>query len=93
MSHEPAGALAHHFSDWQSPDSPLVELRLRADGPNGVDHDEARRWCRRQTLAELRAIGIRADGVEAWRIEPEDDRLATPPTLRGSRPPSLSPRL
>ena len=77
LRNEPAGTLAYHFSDWPSPDPPLVEVRLRADGPGAIDHDEARRWCRRQTLNELRAIAVRADGAEAWRIQPDDERLAT----------------
>jgi len=74
---EPAGTLTYHFIDWKSPDPPLVELRLRADGPDGISLDEARHWCSRQTLSELRAVGLGADGAEVWRIEPEDDRLAT----------------
>jgi glycosyltransferase involved in cell wall biosynthesis len=73
---EPAGALAYRFVDWEQPDPALVELRLRADGPGAVAYADALRWCRRQTLSELRAVGFRADGEEAWRIEPGDDRLA-----------------
>jgi glycosyltransferase involved in cell wall biosynthesis len=73
---EPAGSFSYRFVDWPSPDPPLVELRLRADGADGIGLDEARRWCRRQTLSELRAVGLMADGTEAWRIEPRDERLA-----------------
>jgi len=76
-SGEPAGSLGYRFVDWDPPDLPLVELRLRAEGPEGVDLDRARRWCRRQTLTELRAVGVRADGTEVWCINPEDGRLAT----------------
>jgi len=72
---EPAGALATRFNDWPTPDPPLVELRLRADGPDPIGLDEVRRWCRHQTLTELRAIGVCADGAEAWRIEPGDERF------------------
>lgn len=74
---EPAGTFSYRFVEWESPDPPLVELRLRADGPNDAGFDETRRWCRRQTLTELRAVGVRADGTEAWRINPEDGRLST----------------
>jgi len=70
---EPAGSLSLSFADRSSPDPPLVELCLRADGPDGIDLDEARRWCSRQTLAELRAVGVCADGCEAWRIEADGD--------------------
>ena len=67
---EPAGTLAHRFVDWHHPDPPLVEVCLRADGPDAVDEAEARHWCRRQTLSELRAVGSRSDGTVAWRIDP-----------------------
>ncbi len=67
---EPAGTLAHCFVDWHHPDPPLVEVCLRADGPDAVDEAEARHWCCRQTLSELRAVGWRADGTAAWRIDP-----------------------
>ena len=73
----PAGRLAYESTDWLQPDPPLVELRVSADGPDGVELDRARKWCRRQTLTELRAIGFRSDGSEAWRVEPEDEGLAT----------------
>jgi glycosyltransferase involved in cell wall biosynthesis len=73
---EPAGSFCYRFTDWPDPDPALVELRLRADGPDGTDENHARAWCRRQTLTELRAIGVNADGSEAWRIDPADDRLA-----------------
>ncbi len=72
---EPAGTLAHRFANWQHPDPPLVELCLRADGPGAVDEAEARRWYRRQTLSELRALGVLGDGTVAWRIDPPDQRL------------------
>jgi glycosyltransferase involved in cell wall biosynthesis len=73
---EPAGAFCYRFTDWATPDRPLVELRLREGGPNGADIDATREWCQRQTLTELRAVGIRSDGEEAWRIDPPDDDLA-----------------
>jgi len=72
---EPAGTFAYRFENWLDPDPPLVELCLRADGPDAVDEAEARHWCRRQTLSEFRAAGFRADGTVAWRIEPPDQRL------------------
>lgn len=73
---EPAGAVAYRLAGDPVPDPPLVELRLRADGADAVDVEAARRWCRAQTLAELRAVGLRGDGTEAWRIDPGDPRLA-----------------
>jgi len=72
----PAGTLAYEFVDWETPDPPLVELRLRADGPDAIGEAEARSWCRRQTLSELRAVGLRSDGTEAWRIDPTDQSLS-----------------
>jgi len=72
---EPAGTLAYRFANWQDPDPSLVELCLRADGPDAVDETEARHWCRRQTLSELRALGVQGDGTVAWRIDPPDQRL------------------
>lgn len=72
---DPAGAMAYSFTDWPTPDPPLVELRIQTGGQDGFGLAEAQRWCRRQTLTELRAIGVRADGTEVWRIEPEDGRL------------------
>ncbi len=73
---EPAGRIGYRTVDWPAPPSPLVELRLRADGDGAVSRDDAAAWCRDQTLDELRAVGCRADGAEAWRIEPRQDRLA-----------------
>jgi glycosyltransferase involved in cell wall biosynthesis len=72
---EPAGTFAYRFENWRDPEPPLVELCLRADGPDAVDEAEARHWCRRQTLSEFRAAGFRADGTVAWRIEPPNQRL------------------
>lgn len=72
---EPAGTLAYRFDDWRHPDPPLVELCLPADGPDAVAEAEARAWCRRQTLSELRALGVQSDGTVAWRIDPPDERL------------------
>lgn len=72
----PAGELATSASDWRSPDRPLVELRLRADGDQAVDRDEVATWCRHQTLAELRAVGLAADGSKDWRVGPDDPDLA-----------------
>ena len=66
---EPAGTIAHRYLSWPDPDPPMVELRLRADGPDGADREAVAQWCRHQTLTELRAIGIRSDGSEAWRVE------------------------
>jgi glycosyltransferase involved in cell wall biosynthesis len=61
---EPAGELTWVF-DPEPPPPPLVEVRL----PASVDRDQAAAWCERQTLAELRAVGLEADGSEAWRVE------------------------
>jgi len=61
----PAGELTWVF-DPAAPPSPLVELRLPAD----TDRAQAAAWCARQTLAELTAVGLRADGSAKWRIEP-----------------------
>ena len=72
---EPAGSYDYRFRDWSDPESSIVELRLRADGPDGIDKPSAAVWCHRQTLAELRAVGVRADGSEAWRIEADGDGL------------------
>ncbi|MCU0305405.1 MAG: glycosyltransferase family 4 protein [Thermoanaerobaculales bacterium] len=66
---EPAGTLGYVFTPWPAPDPPLVELRLRADGETAVARAEAAEWRRRQTLAELRVVGMTGDGREAWRIE------------------------
>ncbi|MGD8440626.1 MAG: hypothetical protein PVG53_08825, partial [Holophagae bacterium] len=73
----PAGTVTYHVVDWSAPPPPLVELQLAADGPTAIDRDEAEAWCRNQTLAELRAVGRRRDGSEAWRIDPPDAALAT----------------
>ena len=72
-----AGTVAHHLVDWPTPPTPLVELRLAADGPTAVDRDEADAWCRDQTLAELRTVARRRDGSQAWRIDPRDPALTT----------------
>ncbi len=70
---EPTGTYDYRFCDWDDPESPIVELRLRADGPDGVDKLSAAAWSQGQTLAELRAVGVRTDGSEAWRIEADGD--------------------
>jgi glycosyltransferase involved in cell wall biosynthesis len=72
-----AGSLSHRFVEWKRPDAPLVELRLRVDGGSAVARDEAEDWCRRQTLAELRAVGFDINGAEVWRVDPTDEALAT----------------
>lgn len=74
-SGEPAGELTWIY-DPEPPPPPLVEVRL----PAAVGRESARRWCDRQTLSELRAVGVNRDGSIAWRIEPDhdpvDDRAA-----------------
>ena len=50
----------------------------RADGPDAVSEEEAADWCRRQTLTELRAVGVLADGAEAWRIGGTSSTCAPP---------------
>jgi glycosyltransferase involved in cell wall biosynthesis len=74
---EPAGRLGYVFNDWPAPDPPLVELRLQADGEQPVARAEAAVWRRRQTLAELRVVGVTGDGREAWRIEADGIDPAT----------------
>ncbi len=70
----PAGELTWVF-DPAPPPLPLVELRL----PSSVPRDEAAVWVRRQTLPELRAIGMDPDGTVMWRLEPvQDDRRGAP---------------
>jgi hypothetical protein len=56
------------------PPPPLVELRL----PDTVEHAAALDWRDRQTLPELRIVGVNPDGSERWRIAPErvDDATA-----------------
>jgi glycosyltransferase involved in cell wall biosynthesis len=70
-----AGTTGTRFVDWRPADPALVEVRVRADGPHTVNLDDARRWCRRQTLSELRVVGFDADGNHVWRIEPSDPAL------------------
>ncbi len=65
---EAAGELTWVF-DPEPPPPPLVEVRL----PAGVGREAAARWCSRQTLAELRAVGLAADGGEAWRVQEDGD--------------------
>ncbi len=72
----PAGTVTYRAVDWSAPPPPLVELQLAADGPTAIDRDEAETWCRNQTLTELRAVGRRRDGSEAWRIDPPDPAVA-----------------
>ena len=62
----PAGELTWVF-DPSPPPPPFVELRL----PSSVQPDEAAAWCRRQTLAELGAVGIDPDGNVMWRVGPD----------------------
>jgi len=63
---EPAGELGFVF-DLSPPPPPLVELRL----PATVDRSAALAWRARQTLPELRIVGVGPDGRERWRIAPE----------------------
>jgi glycosyltransferase involved in cell wall biosynthesis len=63
---EPAGDLDWVF-DPAPPPPPLVEVRLPAD----VDRESSLAWRRRQTLPELRVVGLAADGSERWRIAPD----------------------
>ncbi len=62
----PAGELDWVF-DPTPPPPPLVELRLTA----AVDRASALAWRERQTLPELRIVGVQPDGRERWRIAPE----------------------
>ncbi|HOC41997.1 MAG TPA: glycosyltransferase [Thermoanaerobaculales bacterium] len=70
---EPAGELDWTF-DPAPPPPPLIELRL----PAGIGRAAALAWRQRQTLPELRVVGVAADGGERWRIEPELIDAATP---------------
>ena len=63
---EPAGELGFVF-DPSPPPPPLVELRL----PATADRSAALAWRARQTLPELRIVGVGPDGRERWRIAPE----------------------
>ncbi|MEE4274192.1 MAG: glycosyltransferase family 4 protein [Thermoanaerobaculales bacterium] len=67
------GDVSYRFEHWNEPDSPLVELRLCSDE---VSEDEARAWCRGQTLAELRAVGFTRSGHKTWRVDPPDGDFA-----------------
>ena len=70
---EAAGGLDWVF-DPAPPPPPLVELRL----PDTVDRASALAWRERQTLPELRIVGVQPDGRERWRIAPQriDDATA-----------------
>jgi glycosyltransferase involved in cell wall biosynthesis len=70
---EAAGGLDWVF-DAAPPPPPLVELRL----PDTIERAAAFAWRERQTLPELRIVGVQPDGRERWRIAPEriDDAAA-----------------
>jgi glycosyltransferase involved in cell wall biosynthesis len=70
---EPAGELGWVFEP-AAPPPPLVELRL----PDRIERADALAWRARQTLAELRIVGVRPDGRERWRIAPALVDDATP---------------
>ena len=51
----------------EPPPPPLVEVRL----PSTIGPQQAAEWCSRKTIPELVAIGLEADGSEAWRLGAE----------------------
>ncbi len=63
---EAAGAVTYVWSEWRPPDGWALEVRLPAAAATPA---AAARWCRRQTLRELRAVGYDADGEVRWRAD------------------------
>jgi len=63
---EPAGELRYAWTGWTPPPPGwALELRIPADA---ATPEAAEAWRRRQTLRELRVVGLAADGTVGWRV-------------------------